>query len=265
MKKLIFVILTFVVLYSFYQLEFVKTGNDNFSETEVTTSLAQTEENEFIFDDFVAYYLKDQEIYIVKLSNFQNLNLLYDPTNTKSLKEIIESNNLNFAINGGYFTDEKKHVGGLIINSDIINNFANNDQLTHVVALDEQHLELSFYSYEDFINLDKKNFKFAFQTGPIVINKGIIEYDFINNSLNGNEKALRSLIGKNNSNELIFIVTRKVYDLQTLAEILFEEEILGNEVTLINLDGGSSVAMYLKNLEKFQINENKILPNLITF
>jgi uncharacterized protein YigE (DUF2233 family) len=263
----IFIFLGFII-FSFlnFKLPSKFWGNSSNIHNSTQEYDVHSDENDvetFFIEDLQLFHLKNDEIYIVLTSATKNLRLLYNPFNNLSLKKLAQQEDLIFMINAGYFTKEKQHAGGLIIEAELLFPFFQNNQLTHVVTFDSVLNNVGVVNVEDFINNNTFAYDFAFQTGPLIISNNVIQDDYINNSINGNELAKRSLMGINERGEVFFIVTRKVFSLATLAEKLLEVEGLGSKISIVNLDGGSSVAMYLSHKEEFQIGENKILPALI--
>lgn len=265
MKKvfLFIIFLSLVLLYLLSQSSIESSLDIN----DVATSypIESNDINREFINDLELIHSEDHEIYIVKVPNNKKFKFIYDPENNLSLKDLGINNNLDFLINAGYFTEQKTHAGGLILNNKKYFNFVNDFQLTHVLAYNEEDDLIKIYKLDEFLNLNQNNFNFAFQTGPIVIKNTEIQYKFINNSLNGKELARRSLVGYDIHKNIYFVITRKVYTLEYLASILLNILPAENSITLVNLDGGSSTAMFYQGSELFQINEDKILPILFGF
>ena len=116
----------------------------------------------------------------------------------------------------------------------------------------------------DSLNTSKISDCIAFQSGPAIIINNKIQKDFINNSLNGKSKELRTLIAYNSENEIYLIITREHVKLEELAEfLLITQPFTNRNISIMNLDGGSSTALFTKNNPEFNFRENKRLPLLL--
>ena len=206
-------------------------------------------------DEFVAFLIKPPYS-----ANFINQSNSEDFISTKELTKNFES---SVTINAGYFLEDFGHAGLLVVDDKIISKYAENDkQLTNLVEYFEGSLKIdNFENYK--ISSIKKDF--AFQSGPLIIEKNKIRNDLIESSINGNTRHRRSVIGVTEKGDLFVLATKIPFELVKLAEYIAKIDDLKDDViTVINLDGGSSVSLYSKDFDK-GVGENKVLPYLISF
>jgi exopolysaccharide biosynthesis protein len=163
-------------------------------------------------------------------------------------------------INSGFFLDDGSHAGLLTVNGFKYVSLAPNDkQLTHVVRYQDNFL--SFIPNSDYAFSSTSDFEF--QSGPLFLENGNARSDLINSSPNGNLTTFRSFIGLTPENKIFIGVTTKQVDLVTLGNEL--KKLLGQNITVMNLDGGSSTAVYFRDSSLNSFGTSKILPNFIMF
>lgn len=224
-----------------------------------TNDLEQTSHN-----TFTTYFSDDDEIYIISAPKTQAVSVIQLEEEPTNIEDFIQDTSFEVAINAGFFLEDYSHAGLLILEGDQKSLFSPNEpQLTHTIVFEQDTIEILPNSSIDLDELIA-NQKTAFQTGPLVVKDNKIQQALINQSYNGNEDTKRTLIGYDDE-RVYFVVTRKVYTLVELAEILISYEIFSENHKILNLDGGSSSSMYIKNNEQFQINEKRVLPNFIAF
>lgn len=213
----------------------------------------------------ISYTLDNaNDIYIVKFSD--PIKIMYDTSGETSFRNNSLLNNFKIAINGGFFRDDLTYAGLLAFDGEIIESIARTDsQVTHIVVFNSKTNSIDVLLAKDFnldIALNKNNL--SFQTGPLVIQSNNIQNDFIENSLNGSGKYRRSLLGFTDTGDKFFIATRRTFDLKTLAQRILEfPEFQNVKITVVNLDGGSSVALYAKDNEDFTFGTARELPIII--
>ncbi len=204
------------------------------------------------------------DIYIASFTD--PIELLYDNTEPTSFRKNSENNNFLLSINGGYFTESLTHAGLLAMGGEIIEPIARNDiQVSHIVLYNTQSNSVDILLAKDFnLNLAEKPNMMAFQTGPLIIQSNIVQYQYIEDSLNGTGKHKRSLFGFTDDGTKFFIATKKTYDLKTLSDLILKFPFFENKkITVVNLDGGSSVAIYSKDNEDFIFGTARELPIII--
>lgn len=214
----------------------------------------------------ITYITDDEhEIYIAKFQPQKELEIVYNPENPQEIQNSIQ--NSSIAINGGYFLVDNTHAGGLIINGESQALFALSDtQVTHTVIINNNSFSVDIIpntevAVDNYMQSDIT----VFQTGPLILDNNEIQTELITNALNGQELTVRSLFGIDNDGFVYFILTRKVYTLDTLAELLVANQYISENARIVNLDGGSSTALFSKENENFNFGQSKKLPVVITY
>lgn len=216
------------------------------------------------------------ELYQDKLKRFnlamlddEELTVNFTSKNAQSLEEQALLNDFNLAVNGSFYRGsvvEAEHSGLLKIKGELIAQVVEDPQrqLTHVVIYNHNNNSVQLLATDQVNPSDYDENFTLFQTGPVIIENNKIQRELIDDSVNGNSNSLRTLFGFTESGEKFLVVTRVSFKLNDLAERLKELEIFqGKTLNVINLDGGSSTAMYVDGLEEFSYLDSKRLPMVI--
>lgn len=203
----------------------------------------------------IKIYDKENGVFTVIFPD-QNIKL-FNNTELKTTQDLTDAFDFNYVINAGFFLEDKSHAGLLLLNSEIKVPLARLDkQLSHVVTFDNS--TINFIDKNDFIDDGVQN---AFQVGPLFIDKNNIREDLINNSINGRGRYLRSILGVTESGKSFFIAFTRPKSLNEVYEYILELKDLKNEiVSAVNLDGGSSVAIFSSKDDTFTFGSQKKLP-----
>ncbi len=212
-------------------------------------------------------YYKD-DAFGLNVVIFKNtIDFYYQVDEKKTLKELGNANNLIFATNGGYFTEDYSHAGLLMINNTIEVPIARLDkQVTHIVTIDSDANTIDFaeakiFDPQKYINND--NF-IAFQTGPLIIQNNIVQNTYIDSSPNGTGSYLRTVLGITKSGKRFFATVTIPNDLKSIAKKLLELPLFKDEIiSVVNLDGGSSTAMFSSENNDFNFRTYKQLPIIL--
>ncbi len=197
------------------------------------------------------------------------LQTIFTSENAQSLREQSLVAGYELAINGGFFKGSyvsAEYAGLLQIKGEMLAEIARNDkQVTHVIVYDEKNDLIEFLPASDF---DTDNYAEAhytlLQAGPLIIQENEITTDLIAGSQNGEAKYNRTLLGYTDTGEKFVIITRTTYTLSDLGEVILGLEIFSDKVLhVVNLDGGSSTAMFSKEYDQFSFGETKRLPSII--
>jgi uncharacterized protein YigE (DUF2233 family) len=197
--------------------------------------------------------------YIVKIMDeYSSVSYFHEKDNAVNLTEVCSETVA--CINSGFFLDDGTHAGLLTLKGFKYVALAPNDkQLTHVVKFRENTLSFvpnAQYTFDSTTD-------FEFQAGPLFVDNGIIRDDLINASPNGTLSTFRSFVGLTSDKKIFIGVTSKQVGLSTLGNEL--KKMLGDNITVMNLDGGSSVAVYFRDSSLNSFGTSKILPNLLMF
>lgn len=186
---------------------------------------------------FNMYYLENREL--ISLSQFETFDII---------------------VNGGYFTTDLRHAGLYV---------SDGQQKVPLAPRDKQLNGVVRFSIDRGLEIiHKQNYQldnsaiFEFQTGPFMVEKNIISQESINKSLNGMTKHTRTFLGYSNDYVLIIGISAQPVTLLELSETILESVNLPG-LNLINLDGGSSTAIYLRQQNDRSFRSFKQLPFLI--
>lgn len=192
--------------------------------------------------------------------------LIYTPRPQHSVEEIGQKEHFRYLINSAYFAGTRllaKPAGWLRLDGKIVRKISRSRQLTHIVRYDSAENKMTF--------LPVKNFKtdpeaaFEFQTGPLVIDNNTIANEFIRQSINGRGKYTRTMLGICPRHNKFYLFTfRNPVSLKEAAEKILSLPLAKKtKLSVINLDGGASVAFYSKELPNYNYNTEDRLPFLL--
>ena len=185
--------------------------------------------------------------------------LLINPDLKKSLKDIFLANNCLAGTNGMFFTKENTLIGLLVENSKIVHPFQKSRLTTGIFYLDQQQ-NPHIVSASSFTNFNQP---FALQSGPIILfSNGETEI-----KSDDQKKVSRTFIAVDKNKQTYLCVVKDESGLFTHGLSLFEaQKIFSNQslnfgvnfLAVLNLDGGTSSALFTPNLylkeEKFTQN-----------
>lgn len=195
----------------------------------------------------------------------QDMDYFYFKRNPPRISSVAQNNSCEIAINASYFAGKREkanHVGLLSIWGKQHVPLGVSSQLTHVAVFDKNTKTMGYFNARKYTPEPTKN-TLEFQTGPLVLNDGEIQNHYINNSKHGNYKHKRLLLATNEKNQTFIIVVREKVALGKLAGRLKEIKLLGDTPDVINLDGGSSVALWSRSNPKVNYNAGDTLPLVI--
>lgn len=164
---------------------------------------------------------------------------LYDNLKEQKMSEEIKANkSCSVFVNGGFYSENKTHLGLFIANFETLSKFSQNDTFNGFLSIDSTDKIL--------ISADKpgNNPRIALQTGPLLI----LDDQPLTLTINNDEPERRIIAGTTIDNKLIFLALyREKNDLEgplleKLPEIinLFKEQANIKIINAINLDGGSA-------------------------
>lgn len=215
----------------------------------------------------ITYYMPADEKFIVARFH-KPLEYKFTAKNAQNLKEQSYIENYLLSFNASYYRGSyvnAEHAGLLQLKGDLIEDLVLDKQLTHIVVYDHQTDRFKFlpaanFDQEAYITEDYT----LFQTGPLVLENNQVQIDLIDNSTNGTGKYLRTLLGYTDKGDTFVVATKVNFTLTDIANELLKLELFkGEKLTLVNLDGGASTAIYSKDHTKFSFGESKRLPLII--
>ena len=208
----------------------------------------------------------NSDLYDITIVGFkENFEIIYDPQEPPTLKQAGQKHSYRYLINGSYFEGSRVHAGWLSIFGTQHTPLKEDQQLTHLSVLDTS------VGYIDFPGLDlwdssmTSGTSIEFQTGPLVIYANTVDTLSINASINGNGSHLRTFLAYTEEDGMkYFIISRQIGPLADMGVHLLSLPLFaGRTLSVINLDGGSSTALYSQNHPELNFNVNKPLPILL--
>jgi exopolysaccharide biosynthesis protein len=192
----------------------------------------------------------------------------YLPRNNLPLDSVARRENLRCLINGSFFNGARgnaSHAGWLSLYGHRITPLMDDRQLTHVVRSNGTKRTIEFLPARSFVSSGDPHL-LEFQTGPLVIEMGRIQEDLIRSSINGPTRHTRSLLATLDRHRCFFITVTEQVTLIDLAATIRRLSVFQNgRLDVINLDGGSSVALYVREVPGVNSNADDRLPILIGF
>jgi hypothetical protein len=140
------------------------------------------------------------------------------------------------------------------------------DQLTNVVRYDTESTITQVLDRESFTPLPEGNTRYLeFQTGPLLYTTGKVQTELMYNSNNGRVKRERTLmVVSPDGRTKYFVTARNLYSYLEVTHILLHlSELIGNEWTIISLDGGSSTEFYSVDYPEYNFHIYKVKPIII--
>lgn len=177
--------------------------------------------------------------------------------NFKNLKQSLASKDkkLRFAINGGIY-DKGNIPKGLYIENgrklspiDLQKGKGNFYLKPNGIFVIYDNQQVAILPSEAYEQLEKEGIKNALQSGPLLVNRGLIHAKL---SINGTSKYLRAGVGMIDDNNLVFAISNQPVNLYDFAA-LFQQEL--NCSVALYLDG-AICKMYLPELGRKQMKGN---------
>lgn len=235
MKKTLFIIIFIVVLILYFNLKQEKGGLTP-RPHQPNPSLILSRKADNVLE--ISHQNKKYLIYYTHLSG-KKISLIPNFTEKKSSKTIIEENNCQSAINGGFYTKEESPLGFFMVDGKILQKeSANRSLLGGFFFLD------NFNKPQIDLNLSN-NVVSGFQSGPLILNSLPLK-------IKDDKYARRSIILESEGGDLhaAIIVSQesKVSGplLSKLAPIVFSIKQPFTVTKALNLDGGSASFFYEK-------------------
>lgn len=248
-------LLTLVLLASI-MMSCASLGIPNMSETSL-------EDAQFMDGDIL---IQNDALYGITIVGFHdNFDFLYEPNNPMSLAKAGEAHPYRYIMNGSYFEGSRIHAGWLSIFGVEHTPIKADRQLSHLAVLDTALSHLEFPSLDLWDSTMTREQTLEFQTGPLVIYANQVDTLSIEASINGTGAHLRTLLAYTEEDGMIyFIITRKVCTLNELGtHLLTLTAFQGKTLHVMNLDGGSSTALYARNHPELNFNTSRHLPILL--
>lgn len=193
----------------------------------------------------------------------ENFDFHYDPARSYSLDELGKQHPYRYLVNGSFFEGGYAHAGFLSMDTVLVTPWKNDRQLTHIAIMDLAANTLSFVPSDSANTPNPAPHTICFQTGPLVIDKNVVDTLSIQASINGTGAHLRTLVGFAEPDLKYLIITRKPVHLDDLGHYLLALPMFYQRtLSVVNLDGGSSVAFFSREHPELNFGERKRLPIL---
>jgi len=225
----------------------------------------------------VIYSLEEYQMTIVKIPEITAYKFLQNPGNP--LDVIAADNDYSLVVNGSYFDYASQdsvtradltflHAGYLKIQDSIYADIMEQDrQLSTLFAYDFESHQAGYFKLDELDQTEA--YDLVIQTGPQIIQDSKIQYEKIRRSLNGLGQHARTAFATVNGTEHYIIVTRKTMispgmNLEEVGQVLLNTGIFNGNLNVVNLDGGSSTSLYLKNHPELSFQSGRqVLPALL--
>jgi|GEM_PF-6495707 len=273
MKKLVISVIfllaagaiTISVVRNWNEIKLIPGDTDSSSRTSPDNSLPQQVLNQNgigVWQDLISTY---------SLAIFSDpLQLFYQQTPTQSLEDILASQEAKLVANAGFYYKQKEkfiHSGLLMIKGQQIAplNSMEVTQISHVVYWQDKKLAvLAATAASTKLAAWQTSKANAFQTGPLLINNGKVQTTFINQANNAKAPNTRTILGQLLSGEQFIWIQKLPKTLPELVEqISTHPQLVGKIDLAINLDGGSSTSIAIKDATKLNFLASKMLPSLL--
>ncbi|MBC8192535.1 MAG: phosphodiester glycosidase family protein [Candidatus Marinimicrobia bacterium] len=237
--------------------------------TACTTFMPGTESAEkrlgkSLVDKGVVVYNSDPyDITIVGFTG--NFEILYEPETPLTLKQAGEKHEYRYMINGSYFHASREHAGWLSLFGTQHASLLDDKQLSHMAVFDPALGYIDFPSLDLWDTTMTSKATVEFQTGPLVVEANTIDTLSINGAINGKSAHLRTLLAYTEEDDMrYFIIARRIGSLEKMGEHLLSLPLFkGKALWVVNLDGGSSTALYSRDYPELNFNINRPLPILL--
>lgn len=238
MRKIIFLFLLLCVVFLFYI--YLK----NIANERVQPSVIQPTSTPSVYEE------KTMKSSFVIIDNPSNIKLFSNISEKSTTLEIQNTKKCRILVNGGFYTEENRHIG-LFQTDEVttLNNFLVHNLFNGVFRIKDNDGFITKKSIEES--------RIALQAGPILVENGLEK----NLSLVRDENARRIVVAVTNNNKVIFMVFYGgqslisgplLKDLPSLVLELSQKENLQVKDAL-NLDGGSHSAFITSEVQLTEI------------
>ena len=231
----------------------------NNEKTKLSVNLTKTNPSPKVFspqikakDIDIEFNSKKMAVSIIRVTDVKKITLIPNFTDKNSALNILTKNKCNSLTSGGFYSKENYPLGLFIINS-------------KVISKEIQSLLFNGFFFVDVNEnvgirreIPDNNFRFAIQSGPILMENG----ESLSFKINNDEEARRIAVAINREGNIFFIaVYNRESNLQgpLLSELPEFVKIAGEKINenfeiALNLDGGSASAFYSENISLSELS-----------
>lgn len=216
--------------------------------------------------------LKDERMQIYNFTAFEmtiigfagNFEILYQPSQTASVQKVGQDSGYRCVVNGSFFEQSRDHAGWLSLFGKKLTPVKPDRQLSHITTLNTKTGALTFTAAESWQDALMDSESIQFQTGPLIVDANRLALKPIRRSINGLQSHRRTILAVTEEDQMkYFIIVRNPGRLDEIGNYLLKLSIFaGKTLSAIDLDGGPSVALYLKDHPELSYNETAVLPIL---
>lgn len=216
--------------------------------------------------------LKDERMQIYKFTAYNmtiigfpgNFEILYQPAQTASVQKVGQDSGYRCIVNGSFFEQSREHAGWLSMFGKQYSPLKSDRQLSHITTLNTRTGAVLFTAAESWQDALMDSESIQFQTGPLIVDSSRLALKPIRHSINGLQAHRRTILAFTEEDRLkYFIIVRSPGRLDEIGKYLLKLSIFaGKTLSAIDLDGGPSVALYLKDHPELSYNETVVLPIL---
>lgn len=248
-----------------------------FDTIAVTSNIEDTENLEKKLEHYITLFNEDNDVFSVKAYEYKrgeiiiakapytaiDLKVYNDVDNPKGIRDWFYAIDKKpvLLVNGGYFNEEFKSTGGLIVNyekSGVLTNDGQNGY-TGMIYSDDSGIHINYLVDNNLKT--PENIQYGVQSYPMLIKPG----GWIGDVKKSEKVATRTFVGMTKHDEVFVGVTHNFsMSLYDLAHFLYENTDL-NVDRAFNLDGGPSSGFILNNNNELFIQNSALVPNVIGF
>lgn len=226
--------------------------------------------------DVEIYDLKQYGIIVARIPGITKY--LYATSDDQSAAKVALDSNYTLVVNGSYFDYASRrpgsspdayfiHAGYLKIDDSIYTPLQEDSQLTGLLVFNSLSGACAILDTAEMEAA--KNYDLVVQTGPPIIRDGQIDRKAINVSVNGKIPNYRTALATGDNQDIYLIITHSgranaKYRLDDLGSILLQSGLFNDSLDVINLDGGSSTSLFVKDHPELCFHSGReILPLFI--
>jgi hypothetical protein len=134
-------------------------------------------------------------------------------------------------------------------------------QLTHILSIDRSGRIASIQPASAITFAGLPHDRDHVQSGPLILDKGVVALGPISRSLNGSDAYKRTAIGRTREGETVIVVAKTPRSLADLGQLVAQANSLEERgLTLVNLDGGPSTGIHSDVVPKLSYGADKVTP-----
>jgi uncharacterized protein YigE (DUF2233 family) len=136
------------------------------------------------------------------------------------------------------------------------------NQLSHVISITESGAVSAIQRADEaFATNARIDTGTHIQTGPLLTQNGLLTKEFIDAAINGKDRYKRTAVGVTADGTIVFVIAKTPRSLLDLANVVLDKnDYRVRKLTLVNLDGGPSTAIYSTEQPSLSYQPDKVTP-----